>query len=142
MTGGNAQRNTIAHNIVQPPVVFFHLSAAGSSQPNMRSLKTKKRMPTVTRITKPAQAKIFCKIEKPVQTLCARRLSFSALLINSSRHAPDRLWTKGEFLPSDMERRGGLQGLRSAGRGDSSSDSGKDTLLGAIVRDEHKVIGS
>lgn len=45
--GGNADTKVKAHNIIHPPLISLHFFAAGASIPNMRSLKTRNRMPSV-----------------------------------------------------------------------------------------------
>lgn len=55
--------------------------------------------------------------------------------MSSSRHATDRLGTKGEPLPVESDvRRGGRHGLRRLARGDSSSESGNVTWVGLMMR--------
>ena len=45
--GGKADMNVNAHNIIQPPRISRHFSAAGASMPNMRSLKIRNKIPSV-----------------------------------------------------------------------------------------------
>lgn len=45
MIGGNAVMKVIPHSMSHPNLKFFHFSAYGSSQANIRSLKTRNRIP-------------------------------------------------------------------------------------------------
>ena len=58
--GGNAVIKVNSHKIVQPPVVFFHFSAKGSSQPKIFSLKTRNRIPSVASNMRAIPAMTLC----------------------------------------------------------------------------------
>lgn len=51
-----------------------------------------------------------------------------------SRQAVERFCTNGEVLPGETDLRGGLQGLKRAARGDSSSSAGSVTWFGVIFQ--------
>src|SRR5271170_6491245 len=102
MMGGKAVMNVTAHKMVQPPVVCFHFSAKGSSQPNILSLNTRKRIPKVAIANRAIPARIRC-IRVIFCTVAMTRLcNFSALLMRLSRMAVERLvWKAALRVPVD-----------------------------------------
>jgi len=62
ISGGNETTNVANQSINHAPLVSLHRSATGSKAPNIRSLKTKNRIPSTSTNTLPAVNRTFCNV--------------------------------------------------------------------------------
>ena len=71
--------NVSAQRIHHPPRISRHFSATGASMPNMRSLKTRKRIPSTIEVMRTMMARIFWRRVSFWKTLTILRWTLSAL---------------------------------------------------------------